>query len=121
MFSVKSGHLANKILIDANYLYCSTVRSDSLDSQIQLDHIQSRFKVALEKYDYLLEIGKTKYRMDVFNFIMQVKKQNNSDWIKHFLIPTIKTMKFKDISIDLFLKFKDKTKHLFIDERYITD
>ena len=109
MFSVKSGHLANKILIDTNYLYCSTTRSDSLDFQYQLDHIHSRFKVALEKYKYLLEIEKTKYRMNIFTFIIQLKKQNkNSDWIKYVLLPSFRIMRFKHLMIDFFqiLKWK---------------
>lgn len=103
MFSVKSGHLANKILIDTNYLYCSTTRSDSLDFQYSYNHIRSRFKVALDEYKYLSQIGKPQFRMNIVYFIAKIKKQvNNLNWTKYYLLPTFKTMKFRHIVIDLF-------------------
>ncbi|MPM66944.1 hypothetical protein SDC9_113858 [bioreactor metagenome] len=102
MFSTLSGHTANRILIDMNYLYCSTIRKGSLENSSTIEHIQPRFYVALRQYNFLLSVHKAKYRMNIWYFILQLRKLDKK-WISNYLLYCTKEMKFTHLTQD-FLK-----------------
>lgn len=100
MFSTLSGHTANKILIDLNYLYCSTIRKGSLEYTLTLEHIQPRFYVAIRQYNFLLSVYKDKYRMNIWEFILQLRKLDKK-WINKYVVYCIKEMKLSHLIQDL--------------------
>ena len=69
MFSTKTGHYAKKILLDNNFLYCSTYRQNSLEFTNTKTNITPRFHVALRQYSFLLSVSKAKYRINIWEFI----------------------------------------------------
>jgi glycosyltransferase involved in cell wall biosynthesis len=99
MFSVKNGHFAKKVIVDLEYMYCATYRSDSLDSLNSFKHIKSRFDVVLDKYRFLQSINKTKYRTNIASFIY-VSRKIDQDWSKNFLKPSFEIMKKRHILCD---------------------
>jgi len=107
MFSTKCGHYARKVEIDLVSLYCSTVRKGSLDLTHNLEHLKPRFSVALSKYKFLSEIGKTKYRMNVWYFLY-VMKELDKNWLKNYVVPALKTMKINHFIGDFFSLLKRK-------------
>lgn len=74
LFSTLSGHYADKILLDLNYLYCSTIRDGSLEYTRTKGHLQPRFYAAIRQYHFLLSVNKAKYRMNIWYFILQLRK-----------------------------------------------
>ncbi|MDD2493905.1 MAG: glycosyltransferase family 2 protein [Tissierellia bacterium] len=111
MFSTKSGYYAQEILIDSEIMYCATVRSGSLDYQYTINHIKSRFDVALDKYRFLKSRGKAKYRINVLYLINSSRKVDKK-WINNFLIPSIKTIDIKHNIQDLFQLIFRKTQFI---------
>mgnify|MGYP000858717411 FL=1 len=99
MFSVKNGHFAKEVIIDLEYMYCATYRSDSLDSSNSFKHIKSRFDVVLDKYRFLQSMNKTKYRTNIASFLY-VSRRIDKDWSKNFLKPSFETMKKSHIIFD---------------------
>jgi glycosyltransferase involved in cell wall biosynthesis len=101
MFSVKSGHLAKIIVIDLNYLYCSTIRSGSLAMNNDINHFRPRYNVTLNLYKYLKKIGKVQYRPNIWVLILYFRRLDKS-WIQHFLLPALSTIKPNHLVIDFF-------------------
>lgn len=99
MFSTKCGHFAEKIQIDLAFIYCSTERIGSLDLTHNLEHIKPRFDVALAKYKFLFEVGKTKYRMNIWSFFYVVRRLDKS-WFKNYVKPSLKIMKLNHFISD---------------------
>ncbi|MCW1734241.1 glycosyltransferase family 2 protein [Anaerorudis cellulosivorans] len=109
MFSSKSGNLAKKIIIDTHFLYCSTVRNNSLDYEYSYDHVTSRLKVAINKYNFLMSIDKPQYRMNVIPFIIQLKRScSNGKWIKVGLIPAFHNIRLAHLISDFIQLLKMK-------------
>lgn len=79
LFSTKTGHLANKITIDLNEIYCATVRSGSLDTQFSYKSAKSRFDIAISQYKYLQSAGIKKYSNNVWFYIDQIRLSDQSN------------------------------------------
>lgn len=101
LFSTLSGHYSNKILVDLNYLYCSTIRQGSLEYTITKEHIQPRLYAAIRQYRFLLSVGKVKYRMNVWVFILQLRKLDRKGF-KHNILYCIKEMRLIHLIQDFF-------------------
>mgnify|MGYP000907452084 CR=1 FL=1 len=111
MFSTLSGHYADKILLDLNYLYCSTIRGGSLEYTITKEHIQPRLYAAIRQYHFLFSVNKAKYRMNIWVFIFQLRKLDKKGF-KHNIQYCIKEMRLTHLIQDsvkiliMFLKSK---------------
>ncbi|MDD2494970.1 MAG: glycosyltransferase family 2 protein [Tissierellia bacterium] len=101
MFSVKSGHLAKSIGVDLNFIYCATVRSGSLAMNNDLNHYTPRYNVTLDLYKYLENIGKIKYRANIWILILYFRKLDKN-WLYNFLWPAINTMNPIHLFVDFF-------------------
>lgn len=74
MFSTLFGHYADKILLDLDYLYCSTIRGGSLEYTNTKEHVQPRLYAAIRQYRFLSSVGKARYRMNIWVFILKLRK-----------------------------------------------
>ncbi len=111
LFSTQTGHFADKIIIDLTSIYCATIREGSLDTQYTYEHIKSRLNVALSQYSFLLSVGKTKYRSQIWSYISQIKELNKSTWFKDTLIPTFKVMRIWDFIVEILKLIYFSSKH----------
>lgn len=102
MFSTKTGHYAKKILLDLNFMYCSTFRQNSLEYTNTKVNISPRFYVALSQYRFLLSVSKAKYRINIWEFISQLKVLDSKKNI-FYIKQCIKTMKLRHLIVDYFL------------------
>lgn len=76
MFSVKSGHIANKIIVSKESVYTVICGTNGLTSQRSLESLLIRFNVAREVNDYLLSISKGRYSIHIIIFILRMFKVN---------------------------------------------
>lgn len=95
MFSTKSGHSAEKIKIDLSYLYCSSITSGSLDLTYNEEHIWPRFEVAIKHYEFLKEIKKEQYRINIFHSLNMLRKLNEKNIYRKALYKAYRLMGIK--------------------------
>ena len=102
MFSTKNGYYSENISIELTEIYCSTVRSNSLDFSFSYLHALSRFEVSLNQYVFLRSIGKEKLCRGVWPYIEQVKKSGDQRWFKKTIFPAFKIMTKRFFVYDFF-------------------
>lgn len=62
MFSLKAAYLAKTIQYDDSIPYCVTITYGSLVNKISKERNRIRYLVAIKRYHFMIEIGKSKYR-----------------------------------------------------------
>lgn len=102
MFSTKAGYYSKNVKCDSSFLYCSTVRNNSLEYTITEENISSRLEVALRQYTFLTSISKVKYRMNIWDFIFKLKKLNKKEYL-NYILKSYKTVKKRHFIIDYLL------------------
>lgn len=100
MFSTISGYYANKILIDLNYIYCSSIRLDSLQHTLSKNNLEPRLYTSVRHYKFLLSKNKVKYRMNVWKYIFQFRKIDYK-LLKKYIIYSYDNIKFRHLICDL--------------------
>ncbi|MDD2494938.1 MAG: glycosyltransferase family 2 protein [Tissierellia bacterium] len=101
MFSVLTGHYAEKILIDLNYLYCSTVRNGSLEYSRSLKNIEPRFFVSIRHYKFLLSKNKVRYRINIWEYLLKMIKIGDNS-TKSKMLYSIKEIRLYYLICDFF-------------------
>lgn len=101
LFSTKTGHLANKITIDLNEIYCATVRSGSLDTQFSYKSAKSRFDIAISQYKYLQTAGVKQYSNNVWFYIDQIRLSDQSNLMRIAISQAFRELKLTDFIFGL--------------------
>lgn len=113
MFSTKCGYKAKNIKIDLSMIYCSTIRSGSLDLTHNELNISSRFNVALSHFKYLKAISKVKFHMNIFSSINMLRKLDNPTAYKKALMIAFQEMGLLNVFNDFFEVLMLKIKKTF--------
>jgi glycosyltransferase involved in cell wall biosynthesis len=112
MFSTKSGYAAKNIKIDLSYLYCSSITIGSLDFTNDLEHILPRFNIALKHFEFLKQINKKKYRINIFNSLNMLRKLNKKNVLKKAFHKAYRVLGIKYLILDLLEILKIKLRNL---------
>lgn len=102
MFSTKCGFIANKIEVDLSTIYCSTIRTGSLDLTHSESNICSRFNVALNHFKYLKSVNKKEYHINIFGPINMFRKLDNHSSFRKSLKIAFQEMGLINMLNDLF-------------------
>lgn len=74
MFACMASYYAKNIDIDSFVLYCSTVNLNSLCYKMSRENIDTRVKVALHFNNFVHNIGKGKYQINIFSILIFYKQ-----------------------------------------------
>lgn len=86
MFSVKSGHMANKIFADIFPAYCITVSKNSLTRTVTRTNSRSRYKVYIRQYKFMESINKPEMKFNLMSVILKSFRFGPFEflWYLHF-------------------------------------
>lgn len=70
MFNVQAGHFAQKTLADNAVIYCVTYHGGSLIMNFSEEACKARLDVNQRSNEFLQRVGKTRYRTNLFPFIV---------------------------------------------------
>lgn len=82
MFSVRTGWLANKILVDLTKIYIITVSKGSLTKRRNLNNYMSRYNVYLRYNTFVKSINRPQYQMSIMYFYINIMKYGIGPWWK---------------------------------------
>lgn len=101
MFSIKLGHISERISVYDEILYIVTESTDSLTKRSSFDAINCRYNVALNVNNYLNKINKYYYHVNLFGLAYKFKPIGIITMI-NYMIKSIKNTPgkylFKDLS-----------------------
>lgn len=82
MFSVKTGWLAEKILVDLTNVYVITVSKGSLTQRRNLKNFMSRYDVCLRHNAFVRSINRSQYQMSIMYYYINIMKYGIGPWWK---------------------------------------
>ncbi|WP_319502707.1 glycosyltransferase family A protein [uncultured Draconibacterium sp.] len=74
MFSLKSGHYANKIFADSFPAYCLTLKEGSLTQTTNKKNTRSRYLASIRQYKFMVDIGKPEMRFKLMAMVLKSLK-----------------------------------------------
>lgn len=104
MFSMRCGHFACKIIADKRIAYCVTEanKDGSLMKQHNPDNWEIRYKVAIEKYKMMREIGHLEAAPSLYGYVVVAFKDFGCRKFWHFIQLGMKE------KVNFFIKFTKK-------------
>ena len=97
----KIGYYANKAIVDKRRIYVTTVREGSLVHMMNEKSLMTRIEVSMRYNNFLREINKCKYRINMISLFGYLYKINRKIFVK-YLIVYIKD----ETIVNIFLDFK---------------